>query len=242
MIPENKKFTGLIDPQTKEVAKDLQSLVPVENDTEIWKAMRRGKITASKLHHLKKNKNGSWSEMADTYLFELAWEHITNLDASDFDGSKTTDWGLLYEPEALEEYTKRTGRKLKKAAFIAGEVELTGCTPDSFCGEDGMVEAKCPFTAKNHLRTVIRKIVPVEYLPQVLGQLIFSKRKWCDFISYDPRLTGVHKLAIVRVYADDYTEEMEELKSMIIDFQRYLLQTLEQLNVAPLHIVKKTEQ
>ena len=101
-----------------------------------------------------------------------------------FTGSKGTEWGNLYEADAIAAYTKRTGKKTQPAKFLPHpSLPWIGATPDRFVGEKGMIEAKCPLTFKNHLRTVINRTVPDEYFPQVLGQLWLSGRDWCDFVS-----------------------------------------------------------
>ena len=156
-------------------------------------------------------------------MYDLIGEHLTGEPAEWFSGSRATDWGNEFEAEALKEYTKKTGRKIQKADFFQHpELDLVGGTPDALCGESGLIEVKCPLTYKNHLRTVIEKKVPDEYWSQVLGHMLISGRKWCDFVSYDPRIKTKARIAIVRIKAEDYKEEMSELEERLTEFQTML--------------------
>jgi hypothetical protein len=167
-------------------------------------------------------------------------EHLTGLPAENFTGNRATDWGENYEPDALRAYTKRTGRKIKPGTYYGHPVlPWVGGTPDGLVGERGMIEAKCPLTFKNHLRTVITRTVPDEYLPQVLGHLWLSGRDWCDFVSYDPRIEGRHSLAIVRVNRKDHPEGIAVLGERITEFHDLLLEKLEKLKIKPGHRIPK---
>ena len=109
-----------------------------------------------------------------------------------------------------------------------------GGTPDGFVGENGLIEVKCPLTFKRHLRTVITRTVPDEYMPQVLGQLWLTGREWCDFVSYDPRIRkGPHGLVIVRVVKKEHQSGIENLDTLITEFHSLMMDKLEKLKVEP---------
>lgn len=235
-IPRELMFDGVLTP---EIVHAELSLMETKQEADIaeWRRKRIGKITASNFDKLKKVqrlKTGEWGETALTYIYDIIGEHLSGETSESFGGSKATDWGNLYEAEAIREYTKRTGRKVKPGEFVAHEnLEWVGGTPDGFVGMKGLIEVKCPFNFKNHIRTVITKTVPTEYMPQVLGNLILTGREWCDFVSYDPRVKGPHKLVIVRVYASAYRETVEILKQHIEEAHELLLEKLKELKVKP---------
>jgi hypothetical protein len=52
----------------------------------------------------------------------------------------------------------------------------------------------------------------MKYYPQVQGQLLLSRRNWCDFLSFHPDMPS----SIVRVERDD--EYIDKMKQYIIDF------------------------
>jgi predicted phage-related endonuclease len=52
--------------------------------------------------------------------------------------------------------------------------------------------------------------VPPDYYKQIQCQLWVTGRKWCDFVSYDPRLPKRNQLLIVRTERDEnLIKEME---------------------------------
>ena len=54
------------------------------------------------------------------------------------------------------------------------------------------------------------KIVPKKYFDQMQAQMSCTGRKWCDFMSFDPRMPEHLNKLIIRVDRDDkYIEEME---------------------------------
>jgi predicted phage-related endonuclease len=232
-IPENMLFDGTLPPGAADVV--LSQLETAEKEIPEWKRKRIGKITASEFCNIKKLKtSGDWGETALSYLYDLVGEHLTGQPSEDFEGNKATKWGNLYEADALKAYTKRTGRKVKPGEFLQHPtLNWVGGTPDGLVGEQGMVEAKCPFSFKNHLRTVITRTVPDEYLPQVLGHLWLSGREWCDFVSYDPRIKGVHGLAIVRVERAKHLTGIAALAERVTEFHELLLNKLAALKVKP---------
>lgn len=199
-----------------------------------WKRKRLGKITASRFGMLKTGRGSDWGETALSYLYDLVGEHLTGQPSEDFSGNRATEWGNLYEADALKAYTKRTGKKVQPGKFCQHPVlDWCGGTPDGLVGEKGLIEVKCPLSFKNHLRTVINRVVPDEYLPQVLGHLWLSGRDWCDFVSYDPRINGVHRLAIIRVERAKHQTGIALLASRITEFHELLLDKLAKLKVKP---------
>lgn len=233
IIPAHMLYTPG-DMPGDNVLHQLAQMQPVEAELPEWKRKRLGKITASCFGMVKKLKTtGQWGDTALSYLYDLVGEHLTGQPSDNFTGSKATEWGNFYEADALKAYTKRTGKKVQPSKFLPSSMPWVGGTPDGFVGEKGLVEAKCPLTFKNHLRTVIKRTVPDEYLQQVLGQLWLSGREWCDFVSYDPRIEGAHGLVIVRVKAADYQAEIEKLAGLVAEFHGLLLSELKALKVKP---------
>lgn len=234
-IPEHMMFTGEI-PGEAAVAAVLEKLEVEEKDNSLtpFQLARLGKITASCFGKIAKVRTGGWGETALSYLYDVVGEHLTGQPAENFTGNKATEWGNFYEADALRAYTKRTGRKIKSGTYYNHpELEWVGGTPDGLVGERGVIEAKCPLTFKNHLRTVITRTVPDEYLPQVIGHLWLSGRDWCDFISYDPRIEGRHRLAIIRVNRNDHHENIAALGERITEFHGLMLEKLAALNIKP---------
>jgi hypothetical protein len=50
---------------------------------------------------------------------------------------------------------------------------------------------------------LLSREVPAKYYNQIQCQLWVTRRAWCDFVSYDPRLPLRKQLLILRVNRDD---------------------------------------
>lgn len=232
-IPPELLFDGTIPPGAADVV--LTDLIAAESrPLSDFQRARLGKITASRFGIIKKLKSGEWGETALSYLYDLIGEHLTGLPSQSFTGNDATEWGNEHEAEAIEAYTKRTGRKVRTGQnFLQhSELQLVGGTPDGLVGEKGIVEVKCPYNFKNHLRTVITKTVPDEYRAQVHGHLWLSGREWCDFVSFDPRIPTKHRharLVIVRVTRNPMI--LNDLSNTIGEFHDLLLEKLNSLKI-----------
>jgi predicted phage-related endonuclease len=79
---------------------------------------------------------------------------------------------------------------------------MSGASPDGLIGEAGLIEVKCPITA-THIDTLLGQAIPGRYVTQMQWQLAVSGRRWCDFVSYDPRLPADLRLFTRRVHRDD---------------------------------------
>ena len=94
-----------------------------------------------------------------------------------------------------------------------------GASPDGLIGDDGLLEIKCPNTL-THIQRVRAGVVPDEYKPQMLVQLLCTGRKWVDFVDYDPRIPAQYaskRLLIVR-----YEPTAEELETASLRCQEFL--------------------
>jgi putative phage-type endonuclease len=101
-----------------------------------------------------------------------------------FQGNEATNWGNEHERDAIEAY--ETDRKVLthggQVFVIHPEHDFLACTPDGLVGNDGLVEAKCPWSAQ--YTTVKAK---PEYEAQIQLQLACTGRAWCDFLIWRQR-------------------------------------------------------
>lgn len=176
--------------------------------SDIWHEQRRGKFTSSRFGDLMKNGRGK-DTMGDTawsYIIDTAAEIITG-ESQGFEGNTATEWGNTYESEAIGVYEKEKGISVERCSFIALN-DYVGGTPDGLIGNDGLIEIKCPFKTKNHMKTVMHNSVPSIYEWQLVGNMMVTNRDWCDFITYDPRIPGEKKLHVIRVERDQDKEDL----------------------------------
>ena len=68
----------------------------------------------------------------------------------------------------------------------------------------------------------------MEYIPQITWQLACTRRKWCDFISFDPRLPEHLQLVIIRVFAKDL--DIAGVEQAVINFNIVVDKAMAELN------------
>lgn len=189
----------------------------MEQRSSDWFSIRWGVATASRFADVMAvGRNGQSLASRKNYLSELVIERLTEPPTED-DSYKSSamEWGIEYEPTAILEYELRTGNQVGNAFFEKHPTLEAGASPDGYVDKDGLIEIKCPNSA-THLQTLKDKEIPKQYVAQVQGQLWITGRKWCDFISYDPRFPSNAQIFITRVKRDEkYIKELEE---QITDF------------------------
>ncbi len=175
-----------------------------------WQAIRAGKVTASKITDIMaKLKSGKPSAGRTTYMGQLIAERLTGIKSDSYSNS-AMQWGIETEPQARAAYEFLNDVEVEQVAFMDHQtIENGGMSPDGLCGKLGLLEIKCPNTA-THIEMLISKKIPKKYIDQMQWQMACSKRIWCDFMSFDPRMPEHLNKLIIRVTRDDtYIQEME---------------------------------
>lgn len=192
-----------------------------------WKALRLGKVTASRVADIVAKTKSGYSTSRANYAAQLIAERLTGTPAETFTNA-AMQHGTETEPEARAAYEFYQGVTVEEVAFIPHpQIDQAGCSPDGLVGGDGLVEIKCPNTA-THLDTLIGQTVPAKYETQMQFQMACTGRNYCDFVSYDPRMPENMRLFIKRVPRDD--KRIKELESEIASFLLELAVKLSQLN------------
>lgn len=181
-----------------------------EQRSEAWFKERLGRATASRFADvMATGRNGQSLASRKNYLAELVIERLTGEPRVSIT-SAPIEWGIEYEPTALLEYEMHTGNQVSSAFFEKHKTLEAGASPDGYVGADGLIEIKCPNSA-THLETLKAKEIPKQYVAQVQGQLWITGRKWCDFISYDPRFPANAQIFITRIERDeDFIKKLEQ--------------------------------
>ena len=195
----------------------------MEQRTEEWFAARLGKVTASRVADvLAKIKSGE-SASRKNYKMELVVQRLTGKAGESFTNA-AMEWGTEQEPFARMAYEAHTGTFVKEDGFVDHPtIEGFGCSPDGVVGE-GLIEIKCPNTA-NHIETVLENKAPSKYIPQMQCQMACTGAKWCDFVSFDPRVPEDLQLFVVRVERDQ-----EYIDSMEVEVKQFLSEVLDLFN------------
>lgn len=181
-----------------------------------WHQARLGALTGSRIYEAcAKTKRGEYYASRENLLYEKLIERLTGQPAQHF-VSDAMSWGNMYEGEARAVYETQKGTLVTECAYFPHpSIAHSGASPDGLVGEDGVIEIKCP-TTKTHLDTILSGVIPEMHTYQMACEIESSGRKWCDFISYDPRLPGNLSFFCVR-----YTPEpafLETLRAEVIKF------------------------
>jgi putative phage-type endonuclease len=166
-----------------------------------WRAERCGKVTASRVADVIAKTKSGWGASRANYMAELIAERLTGVKAEGYTNA-AMQHGIDTEPQARGAYQFYADVEIVEVGFIAHQaISMTGASPDGFVGDDGLVEIKCPNTA-THIETLLGASVPSKYITQMQWQMACTGRKWCDFVSFDPRLPESMRAFIRRVDRD----------------------------------------
>lgn len=205
----------------------------IEQGSEAWQAQRRGKVTASRVADVIKKTKSGYSTSRKNYAAQLLCERLTGKTAEGFTNA-AMQWGVEKEPEARAAYEFMKNVTVEQVSFVDHpSIAMSGASPDGLVGDDGLVEIKCPNTA-THLDALMNQEIDPDYLTQIQWQIACTGRKWCDFVSFDPRLPAHLQLFIKRVERDQRT--IIELETEVSGFLRELAAQIERLPQPPQEI------
>lgn len=185
--------------------------------SEGWHADRCGKVTASRIKDVdaKPIKGKAHNALTLTILTE----RLTGVQEETKTNS-LMQWGIDQEPYAIAAYENETGNFVVGTGLIDHPaIKMSGASPDGLVDKLGQLEVKCP-SSQTHLNTILTQEVPAEYVPQITWQLACTRREWCDFVSYDPRLPEHLQLVIIRVFTKDL--DIAGIEQSVINFNRKL--------------------
>lgn len=199
-----------------------------------WFKERQGSFTGSeawKLMTKPRSKSETISKTAETYIIGKVWEALSGQCISGVDNF-ATEWGNDNEPIAKKFYTKLTGNDIGIAPLVYKN-DLKGFTgtPDGYVGEDGLIEIKCPFNGANHLKHCFIttdeyfKAEHTEYYWQCQSYMLLTGRKWCDFVSFDPRINSdlglfIYRLAFNEEDCNDLVDAVNKARELYNEYYK----------------------
>lgn len=173
----------------------------IQQGTPEWFKQRLGKVTASKVADVVARTKTGWGASRANYAAQLIVERLTGIALESFINA-AMQWGTETEPQARAAYSFFTDHTVVEVGFIDHPaIVMSGASPDGFVGDDGLIEIKCPNTA-THIDTLLGEEIDGKYIKQMQWQMACTRRKWCDFVSFDPRLPTDLQLKIIRVERD----------------------------------------
>ena len=187
----------------------------IEQGTEAWHQLRLGKVTASRVADIMAKTKTGPSASRNNYLIELALQRVTGTIEQGYTNDAMA-WGTATEPQARVAYEVKTGNFVDQIAFVEHDIiEWFGCSPDGLINNDGLIEIKCPNSA-THWATIKDNKLPSKYMIQMQTQMACTGRKWCDFVSFDPRMPERSQLFIQRVERDQTM--IDEIETEVMKF------------------------
>ncbi|WP_273757195.1 lambda exonuclease family protein [Bartonella sp. MM73XJBT] len=203
----------------------------MQQRTAEWFQARLGKVTASNIYNiLSKTAKGTPTSKYEDYKIKLMTERLTG-EISQSYITPAMQWGIEHEEEALKEYAFIYDTQITQCGFIQHPtIQMAGASPDGLIDKDGLIEIKCP-QSSNHLRFFMDNEIKPEYLAQMQFQMACTGRKWCDFISYDPRFTGnssLFRMKIKRIHRDD--KQIEQINQAVESFLTEIEQEIQRIS------------
>lgn len=189
----------------------MQIINNIDQSSDEWQQLRIGFITASRFKDVLAKGAG---KTRASYMKEIAAEIITGEAQSKFT-SKDMEWGTETEPQAIAMYEFDKGIQGERIAFASIDNLPIGCSPDLVVSNDGLAEFKCPRTT-TQIDTFLSGVMPSIHMAQVQGQMWVMERDWCDFVSFDPRISVEARYFCKRVYRDE--DYIKNLKSECLAF------------------------
>jgi putative phage-type endonuclease len=205
-------------------------IIDCEQGSLEWRMYRAGKVGSSMVADVTARlKSGGWGASRTTLMDQLVAERLTGRLTESFT-SPAMKWGTDTEPEAREAYEMMMGLSVERVGLVLHpNIDGGVASPDGLVGSDGLVEIKCPNTS-THISTLRGASIDGGYVKQMQWQMGCTGRRWCDFVSYDPRMPEEMQLHVRRVERDD--EMIRQLDSDVAAFLRELDETVIKLVAA----------
>jgi len=205
----------------------------MEQGTPEWFAARLGNVTASRVADVIAKTKSGYSASRENYMAQLICERMTNTVAESYSNA-AMQWGTETEPLARAAYESFADVLVDEVGYVPHPIiERAGASPDGLVGVDGQIEIKCPNTA-THIDTLLSNQVPTKYITQMQWQMACTRRAYCDFVSFDPRLPNGLQLFVKRVEYD--AEYAEMLAAEIVKFLEELNAKIFKLNERLNHV------
>ena len=198
----------------------------MEQLSEEWFAARLGKLTASRVSDALARTKTGWGAGRANYAAELVAERLTGVRADRY-VNDAMRFGTENEALARAAYSFYADADVCLIGFFDHpDIPMSGASPDGLVLDDGLVEIKVPNTA-THIDTLLRDVIPSQYVQQMQWQMACTGRQWCDFTSFDPRLPENMRLFVKRLERDD--KLIRELECEVAIFLDEVAATVERL-------------
>ena len=188
-----------------------------EQLSEEWFNSRVGHMTGSHAQAIANCGKG-----LDTYIRKTMSEVYSSGERENF-SNKHTDRGNELEPIARNIYELETGNDVKQVGFIKHN-NYVMCSPDGLIDDDGGIEIKC-IDDFGYFNLLLDEKIDTKYIWQIQMNLLISKRKWWDFVVYNPNFKK--SIIIQRILPDK--EKFAKLEQGLIEGEKQIKSILKKL-------------
>jgi hypothetical protein len=185
---------------------------------EAWQQLRLARLTASDAQAIATAGVG-----LDTLVLKKVAEKLTGKAPEGYTNGDM-ERGHELEMMARNAYELETGNLVKEVGFCELD-EYTGCSPDGFIGEDGLVEIKCK-ADHTFVQAMLDHKPEAGHFWQVQMQMWITERKWCDYVVFNPNFPK--PLIVIRVDRDE--KSIEKIKAGVEKGKALIKSYLEKLN------------
>ena len=188
-----------------------------------WHLSRIGNLTASRCHDAVARTKSGWSASRYKLIDELVNERLTG-ERRVITQSAAMQWGVETEPLARQAYEEILGVDVYETGSVPHPlIAESSASPDGLVGDDGLIEIKCPNTT-TMVNTVIKGEIPENYKTQMMWQLACTRRDWCDFVMYDPRLPEKRN-----IWIKTFEPSRKDIELLELDVIEFLQETRERV-------------
>ena len=208
----------------------------MEQRSEAWFDARKGRVTGSAAGAIL---GVDPNRTRDDVLRDMVRQHHGL--PREFQGNIATQYGIVHEAEALQDFEMVTGAEVFRASFCVHDVQdWLGASPDGFVGDDAVLEIKCPFGLRDKKDPVFKTAAEQpHYYAQMQVQMYVTDRTLCYFwqwsqhgnrletVEYDAAWLA-ENLPKLRAFYDEYLAAIEnpgdhlEDKRKLVDTPRAL--------------------
>ena len=203
----------------------------MEQRSEEWYEIRRGKFTASNIHKLMGVKGLGKTGL--TYIDEVVADMLSDESEDERFENKAMRWGADWEPVAAAWYAKAFSKELEERGFVLYSKDA-GASPDRLIVDEKKgIEIKCPFNRANHLKHLklndaseLKAECPEYYWQIMFNILCIDYESW-DFVSFDPRYREDLKLFAIEIKRNDEDcRLLEQRLGEAIDIKNNILKSI----------------
>lgn len=170
----------------------------MEQRSEAWFDARKGRITGSAVGAIL---GLDPNRTREDVLRDMVRAHHGL--PREFQGNIATQYGVIHEVEALEDFERATGAEVIRATFcVHDNIAWLGASPDGFVGDDAVLEIKCPFGLRDKAAPVAFKTAAEQphYYAQMQVQMYVTDRTVCHFWQWTPNDSALETVE----YDSDY--------------------------------------